>query len=96
LIERSEPSAISTSRTRKGEDNMKELIEYIAKSLVDDPSQVTVSEMEGPNSVIIELHVASEFMGRVIGRGGRVANSMRTLVRVLAAKEGKRVTLEIV
>jgi hypothetical protein len=96
LIERSEPSAISTSPTRKGEDNMKELIEYIAKSLVDDPSQVTVSEMEGANSVIIELHVASEDMGRVIGRGGRVANSMRTLVRVIAAKEGKRVTLEIV
>ncbi len=75
---------------------MKELIEYIAKSLVDDPSQVTVSEMEGANSVIIELHVASEDMGRVIGRGGRVANSMRTLIRVIAAKEGKRVTLEIV
>jgi predicted RNA-binding protein YlqC (UPF0109 family) len=75
---------------------MKELIEYIAKSLVDDPSQVTVSEVEGANSIIIELHVASEDMGRVIGRGGRVANSMRTLVRVIAAKEGKRVTLEIV
>jgi predicted RNA-binding protein YlqC (UPF0109 family) len=75
---------------------MKELIEYIAKSLVDDPSQVTVSEVEGANSLIIELHVASEDMGRVIGRGGRVANAMRTLVRVIAAKEGKRVTLEIV
>jgi hypothetical protein len=75
---------------------MKELIEYIAKSLVDDPSQVTVSEVEGANSIIIELHVASEDMGRVIGRGGRVANSMRTLLRVIAAKEGKRVTLEIV
>jgi predicted RNA-binding protein YlqC (UPF0109 family) len=75
---------------------MKELIEYIAKSLVDDPSQVTVSEVQGANSIIIELHVASEDMGRVIGRGGRVANSMRTLLRVIAAKEGKRVTLEIV
>ena len=75
---------------------MKELVEYIAKSLVDDPSQVTVSEVEGANSLIIELHVASEDMGRVIGRGGRVANAMRTLVRVIAAKEGKRVTLEIV
>ena len=75
---------------------MKELIEYIAKSLVDDPSQVTVSEVQGTNSIIIELHVASEDMGRVIGRGGRVANSMRTLLRVIAAKEGKRVTLEIV
>ena len=75
---------------------MKELIEYIAKSLVDDPSQVTVSEVEGTNSLILELHVASEDMGRVIGRGGRVANAMRTLVRVIAAKQGKRVTLEIV
>jgi predicted RNA-binding protein YlqC (UPF0109 family) len=75
---------------------MKELIEYIAKSLVDDPSQVTVRETEAANSIVIELHVASADMGRVIGRGGRVANSMRTLVRVIAAKEGKRVTLEIV
>jgi predicted RNA-binding protein YlqC (UPF0109 family) len=75
---------------------MKELIEYIAKSLVDDPSQVKVSEVESSNSVIIELHVAPGDMGRVIGRGGRVANAIRTLVRVLAAKEGKRVTLEIV
>jgi predicted RNA-binding protein YlqC (UPF0109 family) len=75
---------------------MKELVEYIAKSLVDDPSQVTVSEVGGSNSIIIELHVASTDMGRVIGKGGRVANAMRTLVRVVAAKEGKRVTLEIV
>ena len=75
---------------------MKDLVEFIAKSLVDDPAQVKVSEVEGANSVIIELHVASGDMGRVIGKGGRVANAMRTLVRVLAAKEGKRVTLEIV
>ena len=75
---------------------MKELIEYIAKSLVDDPSQVTVNEVGTANSIIIELHVASSDMGRVIGKGGRVANAMRTLVRVAAAKEGKRVTLEIV
>ncbi len=75
---------------------MKELIEYIAKSLVDDPSQVTVSEVGGASSIIIELHVAPPDMGRVIGKGGRVANAMRTLVRVAAAKEGKRVTLEIV
>jgi predicted RNA-binding protein YlqC (UPF0109 family) len=75
---------------------MKDLIEYIAKSLVDDPSQVTVSEVDGTNSIIIELHVAPSDMGRVIGRGGRVANAMRTLVRVAAAKAGKRVTLEIV
>ncbi|MGA9348735.1 MAG: KH domain-containing protein [Anaerolineae bacterium] len=75
---------------------MKELIEYIAKSLVDDPSQVRVDEIEGTNSVVLELHVAPEDMGRIIGRKGRVANAMRTLVRVVAAKQGKRVTLEIV
>jgi len=75
---------------------MKELVEYIAKSLVDDPSQVKVTEIEGATSVILELSVAPEDMGRVIGRNGRVANAMRTLLRVIAAKQGKRVTLEIV
>ena len=73
-----------------------ELVEFIAKSIVDDPSQVHVSEIEGEASVILELRVGPEDMGRVIGRGGRTANAMRTLVRVLAAKQGKRVTLEIV
>lgn len=75
---------------------MRELVEYIAKRLVDDPSQVEVTEIEGSTSVIIELRVAPEDMGRIIGRNGRVANAMRTLLRVIAAKEGKRVTLEIV
>ena len=75
---------------------MKELIEYIAKALVDNPSQVEVTEIEGSTSVILELRVAQEDMGRVIGRSGRVANAMRTLLRVVAAKQGKRVTLEIV
>ena len=75
---------------------MKELVEYIARSLVDDPSQVRVSEVEGSNTVIYELRVASEDMGRVIGKSGRVANAMRTLLRVVAVRQGKRVTLEIV
>ena len=75
---------------------MKELVEYIAKSLVQDPAQVSVSEVEGAGSLILELRVASADMGRVIGKGGHVANAIRTLVRVAAAKEGKRVTLEIV
>ena len=73
-----------------------DLVEYIAKSLVDDPSQVHISEIEGETSVIVELRCAPDDMGRVIGRGGRTANAMRTLVRVLAAKQGKRVALEIV
>jgi len=75
---------------------MKELIEYIAKSLVDDPSQVRVDQIEGTSAVVLELHVAPEDMGRIIGRKGRVANAMRTLLRVVAAKQGKHVTLEIV
>jgi len=75
---------------------MKELIEYIAKTLVDDPSQVQVDEIKGTSSVVLELRVAPEDMGRIIGRKGRVANAMRTLVMVLGGKEGKRVTMEIV
>lgn len=75
---------------------MKELIEYIAKSLVDDPASVRVSEIEGASSVILELRVAPEDMGRVIGRGGKVANAMRALLRVVAAKQGKRASLEII
>ena len=75
---------------------MKELIEYIAKTLADDPSQVRVDEIEGSSSVVLELRVAPEDMGRIIGSKGRVANAMRTLLMVLGGKEGKRVTLEIV
>jgi predicted RNA-binding protein YlqC (UPF0109 family) len=74
---------------------MKELIEYVAKSLVDDPSQVEVTETVTGGAVVLELKVAPEDMGRVIGRNGRVANALRTLLRVLSTKEGKRVTLEI-
>jgi predicted RNA-binding protein YlqC (UPF0109 family) len=75
---------------------MKELIEYIAKTIADVPSQVRVNEIEGTSSVVLELRVAPEDMGRIIGSKGRVANAMRTLLRVLGGKEGKRVTLEIV
>jgi len=75
---------------------VKELIEYVAKALVDNPSEVQVTEIVGATSVILELRVAQDDMGRIIGRSGRVANAMRTLLRVMAAKQGKRVTLEIV
>jgi predicted RNA-binding protein YlqC (UPF0109 family) len=76
--------------------NMKELIEYIAKALVDDPDQVHVEEIEGTSATIYELRVAPDDMGRVIGKQGRVANAMRTLLRAAAARQGRRVTLEIV
>lgn len=75
---------------------MKNLIEYIAKSLVDDPTEVKVNEQVARGGVRIELSVADEDMGRVIGRGGRVANAMRALLRVAAARKGTRATLDIV
>ena len=74
----------------------KELVEYIVKSLVDYPEQVEVNEVTGSSAVILELRVAESDMGRVIGRHGRVINAIRTLIQVLAAKQGMRVNLEIV
>ena len=76
--------------------NMQELVEYIARSLVDDPSQVRVTEVEGASMIVYELRVAPEDMGRVIGKKGRVANAMRTLLRVVSARQKKAATLEIV
>ena len=75
---------------------MKELIDMIAKQLVDDPSQVSVTEFEEGGRTRIELKVAKEDMGRVIGKGGRIANSMHILLRVAAARDGKRAILDIV
>ncbi len=74
---------------------MKELIEYIAQSIVDDPTQVKVTQAKRGSSVSLRLQVAKEDMGRVIGRGGRVANAMRVLLRVSAAQDGKRSTLDV-
>jgi predicted RNA-binding protein YlqC (UPF0109 family) len=75
---------------------MQELIKYVARSLVDDPTQVEVSERRYGSSTNIRLRVAKEDMGRVIGRRGRVANAMRVLLRVAAARSQKRVKLDIV
>jgi len=76
--------------------NVKELIEYIALSLVDDPSQVVVHQSRMGGRDNLELHVAKEDMGRVIGKSGRVANAMRVLLRVAAAREGKQASLDVV
>lgn len=76
---------------------MKELVEYIAKSLVDHPDDVVVREVPGQSgSIIVELHVAGPDMGRVIGKRGSVINAIRSLVEVVAARDGRRVTLEVV
>ncbi len=74
---------------------LKELVEFIARSLVDNPDDVQVTEVEDEGSVIIELRVAPDDMGKVIGKQGKIAKSIRTLTKAAAAKEGKRVGVEI-
>ena len=73
----------------------KELIEYIAKSIVNEPDEVVVTEEASDMGTTLKLQVADEDKGRVIGKQGRVAEAMRTLLRVTAAKQGTRVTLQI-
>lgn len=75
---------------------MKELVEFIVKSIVDNPDEVSVVEIDGSTETFIELSVEQGDMGRVIGKHGRVINSIRALVQVLAAKKGKNVSLELV
>jgi len=73
----------------------KDLVEYIAKTLVDDPSEVLVNQIEGEKSTILELRVAAEDLGKVIGKHGRIAKAIRTVLSASATKTGKRVVLEI-
>jgi len=74
---------------------MKELVEYIAKSIVNSPDDVVLTEEENEQGITLKLQVADDDKGRVIGKQGRIAEAMRTLVRVKAAKMGTRVILEI-
>ena len=73
----------------------KDLVEYVAKSLVDDPDAVQVVETRDEDGTVIELHVAEDDMGKVIGRNGSLAKALRTLLKVSAARQGGSVTLEI-
>ena len=73
----------------------KDLVEYIAKSLVDDPDNVSVSIIEGEKSTILELRVSQDDIGKVIGKHGRIAKAGRTVLSAAASKTGKRVVLEI-
>jgi len=75
---------------------MGELVEFIAKSLVEYPEEVEVNEIEGTQSVIIELKVHPDDMGKVIGKQGRIAKAIRTVVKAAAIKENKRVIVEII
>ena len=82
--------------TGKMEGNMKELLTYIARNLVEHPDAVSVTEYPGADETVLELRVAPEDMGKVIGRQGRIAKEIRVLVRSLAQRSGKRVSVEIV
>ncbi len=74
---------------------MKELLEYIARALVDKPEEVDVTMVEGDRSVILQLRVAPDDIGKVIGKQGRIAQALRTLLRASAVKQGKRAIVEI-
>lgn len=75
---------------------MKQLVEIITKALVDNPDDVRVNETEGESIVILEINVAAEDVGKIIGREGRIANAIRTVVKAAAAKQKKKVTVEII
>ena len=74
---------------------MQELVNFIAKSLVDNPDAVTIRQTEGPEAIILELSVAQEDMGKVIGKQGRIAKSIRTVVKAATARQSKPVFVEI-
>ena len=75
---------------------MKELLLYVAKQLVDQPDAVTVTQREDSDNTVLELRVAPEDMGKVIGRQGRIAKEIRTIVKAVAQRDGKHVTVDIV
>ena len=75
---------------------MVELVEYLARGLVDEPDAVRVEEIERDDAIVLQLHVAKDDVGKVIGRQGRIARALRTLVRAGGAHEGRRIVLEIV
>jgi hypothetical protein len=74
---------------------MKELVEYLVKALVDKPEEVKISQTEGESVTILEIRVASDDAGKVIGKDGRIANAIRTIVKAAGAKNKKRITVEI-
>ena len=75
---------------------MKALVEVIAKSLVDYPEEVVVTETENDKTIVVELHVASSDMGKVIGKQGRIAKAIRSVVKAAASKSDKKVVVDIV
>ena len=79
----------------EGSCTMKELLLYVAKQLVDHPDAVSVTQREDADATVLELRVAPEDMGKVIGRQGRIAKEIRTVIKAVAQRDGKRVTVDI-
>ncbi len=75
---------------------MKESLEAIITSLVNEPSEVSINQVDGDKSIVFEVKVANSDMGKVIGREGRIAKAIRTIIKALAAKEGKKVSVEFI
>ncbi|MDY6795936.1 MAG: KH domain-containing protein [Actinomycetota bacterium] len=75
---------------------MKELLEYLARALVDNPESVEVTSVEGEKSIILQLRVDPDDVGKVIGKKGRIAQAMRTLIKASATKEGRNAIVEII
>jgi len=74
---------------------VKEFVEFVVRALVDSPDAVEINQVEGERTIVIEVKVASEDLGKIIGKQGRIANALRTIVKAAAMKDDKRVTLEI-
>lgn len=86
----------SRSLAVHGEESMKELVEVIAKALVDNPDEVVVTEKTEGRNIVVELHVAASDMGKVIGKQGRIAKAIRSVVKAASSRENKTVDVEIV
>ena len=74
---------------------MRDLVEYLTRALVDDPDAVSVEEVEEDGDIVLEITVAEDDVGRVIGRGGRIANALRTVAKAAAVREDRRVIVDI-
>ncbi len=88
-------TTLTLVQTGNGNDSMKAIVEHIVRALVDQPEAVSVSEISGANSTIVELKVAKQDLGKVIGKQGRTAGAMRTIISAVSAKNKKHTVLEI-
>ncbi len=89
-------TSLNAVQTDNGNSSMKEIVEMMARALVDQPQAVSVAEINGAHSCIVELSVAKEDIGKIIGKQGRTADAMRTIVGAVSAKMNKRSVLEII